>query len=151
MAAFFFIGGNMEQKKYLDANGVGYLYKKLSLEDYPNNETLATVIDAMQSTLDEKANIDSPSLTGVPTAPTAAVGTSTQQLATTEFVMQAIDDLDGDATASDILKGKFAYVNGQRVDGTLETVDIYIGTGIPDDSIGSDGDFYVMESAGDGQ
>lgn len=141
----------VSQKKYLDENGVQYLYKKLSLEDYPNNETLATVIDAMQSTLDEKADNDSPSLTGVPTAPTAAVGTSTQQLATTQFVMQAIDDLDGDATPADILKGKFAFVNGQRVDGTLETVDIYVGTGLPDDSVGKNGDFYVMASDGDGQ
>ena len=141
----------VSQKKYLDENGVQYLYKKLSLDDYPNNETLGAVIDAMQSTLDDKADNDSPALTGIPTAPTAAVGTSTQQLATTEFVMQAIDDLDGDATSADILKGKFAFVNGQRVDGSLETVDIYIGTGLPDDSVGKDGDFYVMESAGDGQ
>lgn len=139
----------MEQKKYLDANGVGYLYKKLSLNDYPNNETLGVVIDAMQTALDEKASSESPSLTGTPTAPTAALGTSTQQVATTEFVMQAINDLDGDATPEDILKGKFAYVNGQRVDGTLETVHIYIGDTFPSNDVGDDGDFYVMETEGD--
>ena len=33
-----------------------------------------------------KADLDSPPLTGIPTAPTAAVGTSTTQLATTAFV-----------------------------------------------------------------
>lgn len=33
-----------------------------------------------------KANIDSPALTGVPTAPTAAVSTNTTQIATTAFV-----------------------------------------------------------------
>ena len=38
------------------------------------------------ATLLTKANINSPALTGVPTAPTAAVGTNTTQLATTAFV-----------------------------------------------------------------
>lgn len=37
-----------------------------------------------------KANIDSPALTGVPTAPTASAGTNTTQLATTAFVATAI-------------------------------------------------------------
>jgi hypothetical protein len=36
-----------------------------------------------------KANVDSPALTGVPTAPTAAPGTSTTQVATTAFVTTA--------------------------------------------------------------
>ena len=39
-----------------------------------------------QSALDLKANLASPALTGTPTAPTAAVGTSTTQIATTAFV-----------------------------------------------------------------
>lgn len=37
-----------------------------------------------------KANIASPTFTGTPSAPTASVGTSTTQLATTEFVANAI-------------------------------------------------------------
>lgn len=44
------------------------------------------VSTAQQTALDLKANIASPTLTGVPAAPTAAVGTSTTQLATTAFV-----------------------------------------------------------------
>jgi hypothetical protein len=36
-----------------------------------------------------KANVDSPVLTGTPTAPTATVGTNTTQLATTAFVQSA--------------------------------------------------------------
>jgi hypothetical protein len=39
--------------------------------------------------LDKKAPLDSPTLTGTPLAPTAAPGTNTQQLATTEFVKAA--------------------------------------------------------------
>ena len=41
---------------------------------------------ATQSALDLKANADNAALTGIPTAPTAAVGTDTTQLATTAFV-----------------------------------------------------------------
>lgn len=38
------------------------------------------------TTFNSKANINSPTFTGIPAAPTAAVGTSTTQLATTAFV-----------------------------------------------------------------
>lgn len=44
------------------------------------------VSTAQQSALNLKADIASPALTGIPTAPTAAVGTNTTQLATTAFV-----------------------------------------------------------------
>jgi hypothetical protein len=44
------------------------------------------VSTAAQTALDLKANIDSPIFTGIPTAPTAASGTGTTQLATTAFV-----------------------------------------------------------------
>ena len=42
--------------------------------------------------LDKKAPLANPALTGVPTAPTAAVGTNTTQLATTAFVKAATPD-----------------------------------------------------------
>ena len=48
----------------------------------------ANILDAVTS----KAPINSPNFTGVPTAPTAIAGTSTDQLATTAFVEQAITD-----------------------------------------------------------
>jgi hypothetical protein len=31
-------------QKYLDADGVKYLWSKIAIEDYPNNETLVAVI-----------------------------------------------------------------------------------------------------------
>ena len=43
----------------------------------------------LQSSLDSKAPLASPALTGVPTAPTATAGTNTTQVATTEFVTAA--------------------------------------------------------------
>jgi len=44
------------------------------------------VTSAIQTQIGTKANLASPALTGTPTAPTAAVGTNTTQIATTEFV-----------------------------------------------------------------
>ncbi len=48
---------------------------------------------AGQSALDLKANLVSPTFTGTPTAPTADSGTSTTQIATTQFVSNAISTL----------------------------------------------------------
>lgn len=44
------------------------------------------VTSALQPQLDAKAALSSPTLTGTPTAPTAAAGTATTQIATTAFV-----------------------------------------------------------------
>ena len=46
--------------------------------------------DAIAGLTSEKASLDSPSLTGVPTAPTAPLGADTTQLATTAFVAAAV-------------------------------------------------------------
>lgn len=45
--------------KFLDANGVTQLWKKLSLEDYPNNATLMAVINAIDQTKANKEEIPS--------------------------------------------------------------------------------------------
>ena len=45
---------------------------------------------ATQTALDLKANLASPALTGTPTAPTAPAGTNTTQIATTDFVGNAV-------------------------------------------------------------
>lgn len=37
----------MEIRKFLDEQGLSYLWKKLSLQDYPNNDTLVAVINAI--------------------------------------------------------------------------------------------------------
>ena len=44
---------------------------------------------------------EGPTLTGVPKAPTAASGTNTTQIATTEFVQNAISGLGGSSSGSD--------------------------------------------------
>lgn len=48
------------------------------------------VSTAQQAALDAKANLNSPALTGTPTAPTAAVGTNSTQIANTAFVQAVV-------------------------------------------------------------
>lgn len=74
---------------FLDAEGVKYLWSKVNMQDYPNNETLMAVINAIDET---KADKESPIFTGIPIAPTADPHTNTTQIATTEFVNTAISD-----------------------------------------------------------
>ena len=50
-------------------------------------DQLATAVNALEQVLYTLAPLDSPPLTGVPTAPTAAPGTNTTQLATCGFVL----------------------------------------------------------------
>jgi hypothetical protein len=51
------------------------------------------VTDAIQTQLDSKAPLASPSLTGNPTAPTASAGTNSTQIATTAYVETAVANL----------------------------------------------------------
>lgn len=49
------------EKKFLDQNGVEYLWSQLSLEDYPNNETLIAILNAIDTTKADKTEV--PTLT----------------------------------------------------------------------------------------
>ncbi len=63
----------------------------LGLENVDNTSDINKPIStATQSALNLKANIASPTLTGVPAAPTAIAGTNTTQIATTAFVAGGI-------------------------------------------------------------
>jgi hypothetical protein len=37
----------MAERKYLDQEGVKFLWSKVSMEDYPNNDTLIAVLNAI--------------------------------------------------------------------------------------------------------
>jgi hypothetical protein len=52
-----------------------------------------TEFNALQTAVNTKADLASPALTGVPTAPTATAGTNTTQLSTTAFVTTALRTL----------------------------------------------------------
>ena len=58
-----------------------------------------TDIDDILDDIKSKAPINSPKLTGVPTAPTAGRGTNTSQIATTQFVINEIQNKIESATA----------------------------------------------------
>ena len=97
----------MAQKKYLDEVGVAYLINLLN--DYPDNEILATLIDAIQDGLDEKVNI--------------ATSTSEIPLVTqsTPGLMSSMDKtiLDGfnpnvSSTISNIAVDQFEIINAKQ-------------------------------------
>ena len=70
---------------------VNYAAKDALVEGDPNKIIKGTELDAefvaIQTAVATKANLNSPVFTGIPRAPTAAVGTNTTQVATTAFVM----------------------------------------------------------------
>lgn len=47
-----------DEKKFLDQAGVQYLWSQLSMEDYPNNETLIAVLNAIDQTKADKEEVD---------------------------------------------------------------------------------------------
>jgi stress-induced morphogen len=63
-----------------------------------DGSTNAIQNNAVFDALALKANLASPALTGTPTAPTAANGTNTTQIATTAFVAAGFQPLDSDLT-----------------------------------------------------
>jgi hypothetical protein len=71
---------------------------------YGNIQIFESQVINLQTHLDEKAPLVGPALTGTPTAPTAATGTNTTQIATTEFVNAEIDLKMGESDAM-IYKG----------------------------------------------
>ena len=70
-----------------------------TVADDSHNHTISNV-DGLQSALDAKAALASPSLTGTPTAPTASAGTNTTQIATTAFVGTAVSNLVSSAPST---------------------------------------------------
>jgi hypothetical protein len=46
------------ERKYLDEVGLQYLWSKISLQDYPNNDTLITVLNAIDETKANKTDLN---------------------------------------------------------------------------------------------
>lgn len=57
------------------------------------------VVQKLKELATSKASLDSPAFTGAPTAPTAAAGTSSTQIATTEFVASSIYSVNGNTVS----------------------------------------------------
>lgn len=100
---------------------------------------------AVKSALDGKADLASPSLTGVPLAPTAAAGTDTTQIATTAFVKTAVENAIAGVTQFQyevVASLPAAGVNGKiylvaHSHGTGDAYDEYIWTGSGYEKIGN--------------
>ena len=79
-----------EQVHAVFANSVAEIKKALGTEYVSQEQAKET-----RRIIDDKAPIASPALTGTPTVPTASKGTSTDQIASTAFVAQAVAALNG--------------------------------------------------------
>tara|TARA_A100001201_G_scaffold3328_4_gene7688 strand:- start:1899 stop:2498 length:600 start_codon:yes stop_codon:yes gene_type:complete len=77
---------------------------------------VSTIPDA--TAMNAKANKNNAALTGTPTAPTAASGTNTTQIATTAFVTAAVPTIDPDTAKTDVAQ---TYTAGQRGEVTTLT------------------------------
>ena len=122
----------------------------IAVSGIPTAADLNAKADA--SALTAKADLNSPTLTGTPAAPTAASGTNTTQIATTAFVTAAVPDISGKADTADIgttiqafdadtAKTDVAqtYTAGQR--GELTTVTS--SSGVLDIDFDSSNNFYI--------
>lgn len=82
-------------------------------------------VSGLQTALNAKAPLASPALTGTPSAPTAAGGTNTTQLATTAFVQNEIASFG----AGDMLKSDYDSDDDGKVD-AAEVADAVAWTGV---------------------
>lgn len=93
--------------------GLGLTSGKLSQFSITTSEELAGIIS------DETGSgslvfASGPSLTGIPTAPTASLGTSTTQIATTQFVANAISNLPSTLPSQTGQSGKYLTTDGSN-------------------------------------
>ena len=87
------IDKHAKSRNHPDATLTAKGFTQLSSSTTSTSETLAATPKAVKTVKDAtdlKAPLASPALTGTPTAPTAAAGNNSQQLANTQFVMTAI-------------------------------------------------------------
>lgn len=112
---------------------------------YVSSVNIARFLSSLKSkVLNLYATLASPAFTGTPTAPTAAKGTNTQQIATTAFVKTAVDgiDLSGYVNAAEYVKAdkkiylrhgstNIAFIETSDFvkDGMVNSVSVTTGTG----------------------
>ena len=101
-----------------------YFTKNQSDLKYVDADLWQTVLDELNDALAEKAAKHSPAFSGMPLAPTAILGTNTQQISTTAFVQAAITGLkNGVATEGDDLNKIWTKV---------QSINAIVGGSMPD-------------------
>lgn len=106
--------------------------------------------NAIEDSIETKADLASPTFTGVPKAPTAATGTNTTQLATTAFVKDAIDTTTYSIGTDDLVDG--SVTQDKLADNSVCSAQI-IDNCVTADELNVDGDGtagQVLISDGDG-
>ena len=96
-----------------------------TVADGSHNHVISNV-DGLQTALDSKAPLASPTLTGTPTAPTATVGTNTAQLATTAFVKAEIAN-DAVLKTGATMTGALTSLRETKVAMAANAIDLSIG------------------------
>lgn len=133
---------NFATKDTLPSGNTGKIVKGTEIDSEFN---------AIASAISSKLDAASPALTGIPTAPTAASGTNTTQIATTAFVKDAVDTL-GTAKAdktTTITAGAGLTGGGDlSANRTISIASTSMGYGTrtvstSDPSAGSDGDIWL--------
>ena len=82
-------------------NVSGITKSMVGLDQVDNTSDLNKPLSlAVTTAVNLKANIASPEFTGVPLAPTAIIGTNTNQIATTEYVQTEISNITGNVTSN---------------------------------------------------
>lgn len=117
---------NFTAKDSLPSGNAGKIVKGAEID---------TELTAVASAISSKADLNSPALTGTPTAPTATGGTNTTQLATTAFVNTAA------ASAVTTERSATATLTNKSIDLTNNTLS---GTVAQFNTALSDGDFVTL-------
>lgn len=111
---------NFTAKDSLPSGNAGKIIKGAEID---------TEFTAIASAIASKADINSPALTGTPTAPTAASGTNTTQVATTAFVKTAVDALGTIGTMA-AQNANSVAITGGSVTGITDLAVADGGTGV---------------------
>ena len=111
---------------------------------------------ATGTALNAKANKNDAALTGTPTAPTAASGTNTTQIATTAFVAAAVPTVDPDTAVTDAVQTFTKAQRGDIIDvtGTSPQIDLNAGNNFrftTSGNWGSNMTFANLATAAEGQ
>lgn len=111
---------NFTAKDSLPSGNAGKIIKGAELD---------TEYTAIASAISSKADLNSPALTGTPTAPTAAAGTNTTQLATTAFVRTEITALGTIGTMA-AQNANAVAITGGSISGITDLAVADGGTGV---------------------
>lgn len=117
---------NFTAKDSLPSGNAGKIVKGAEID---------TELTAVASAISSKADLNSPALTGTPTAPTASAGTNTTQLATTAFVNTAATSaVTTERSATATLTNKSIDLTNNTLSGTVAQFNTAL----------SDGDFVTL-------